>query len=209
MPNSITAVLLNYKRPENIPLLIQSIRDQSVPIDIWLVNNGEPANFDVDLMIQSDNSMKCYTRWVEASRAETEFVFSIDDDLMFSNIRLVELCVERMEDLPSKSIIGPYGKRMQKNERYSDGEELRLCGGEATIIKGRMMFCRTSLVREMVTQQVVEFEDDIYLSSFADYLECPDFFTNSVRSLPAPHSLCGQPGHKGRRNDTYKKYFGV
>ena len=54
----ITALLLNWKRQENIVKVIQSIRDQSVKVDIWLWNNNieDNTSYDVDVQINSSNN---------------------------------------------------------------------------------------------------------------------------------------------------------
>lgn len=50
-----TALLLNWKRPENIVKTIASMRAQTVPIEIWLWNNNpdDKTAYDVDMQINS------------------------------------------------------------------------------------------------------------------------------------------------------------
>ena len=50
---TVTAILLNWKRPENIVKTIKSIRDQSIPVKICLWNNNpdDKKNYDVDLPV--------------------------------------------------------------------------------------------------------------------------------------------------------------
>ena len=57
----ITALLLNWKRQENILKVIQSIKDQSVDIDIWLWNNNpeDKTSYDVDVQVNSSSNFKC------------------------------------------------------------------------------------------------------------------------------------------------------
>ena len=56
----VTALLLNWKRQDNIVKVIQSIRDQSVKVDIWLWNNNseDTTSYDVDVQINSSNNFK-------------------------------------------------------------------------------------------------------------------------------------------------------
>jgi hypothetical protein len=58
---TITAVLLNWKRPENIVKTIKSIRDQSISVKICLWNNNsdDKIKYDVDLQINSPDNFKC------------------------------------------------------------------------------------------------------------------------------------------------------
>ena len=38
--SKITIILLNYKRPQNIPLILEAIRTQTIPAKVFLWNNG-------------------------------------------------------------------------------------------------------------------------------------------------------------------------
>ena len=77
----VTALLLNWKRQENIVKVIQSIRDQSIDIDIWLWNNNieDNTSYDVDVQINSSNNFKCWPRWLVGSMVDEGFIFTLDD----------------------------------------------------------------------------------------------------------------------------------
>ena len=89
---TITAVLLNWKRPENIVKTIKSIRDQSISVKICLWNNNsdDKTKYDVDLQINSPNNFKCYPRWMMASLIETDYIFTLDDDLILADDNVIE-----------------------------------------------------------------------------------------------------------------------
>jgi len=63
--NKATAVLLNWKRPDNLKELISSIRSQSVPIEILLWNNNpdDKTRYDVDIQVDSSTNLMCWPRW--------------------------------------------------------------------------------------------------------------------------------------------------
>lgn len=51
----VTALLLNWKRPQSIIKVINSIKKQTVKVDIWLWNNNndDRTKYDVDVQINS------------------------------------------------------------------------------------------------------------------------------------------------------------
>jgi GT2 family glycosyltransferase len=91
-----TALLLNWKRQENLKKVIESIRSQSVPIEIFLWNNNidDRTQYDVDLQIHSNKNLMCWPRWFMANYASTEYVFSLDDDLIIKDEKVIEDCLE-------------------------------------------------------------------------------------------------------------------
>ena len=67
-----TAILLNYKRPENMAEVITSIRMQQPAVDIWLWNNNQQDArvYDVDQQFNASSNFVCWPRWlIEIGRA--------------------------------------------------------------------------------------------------------------------------------------------
>ena len=82
----ITIVLLNYRRPQNIPVILEAIREQTVPSNIFLWNNGETDvnSALIDRYEHSDKNLGCMVRWKMAKEATTPYVMSLDDDICFN-----------------------------------------------------------------------------------------------------------------------------
>jgi hypothetical protein len=84
----ITVILNAYRRPYNLKMQIESIKNQTIkPDQIWLwVNDHEDnRNFDfsslgVDRVFQNNYNWKFYGRFAGALLADTEFVAIFDDD---------------------------------------------------------------------------------------------------------------------------------
>lgn len=82
----ITIVLLNYKRPKNIPIILDAIKNQTVKSTVFLWNNGSENVQSplIDRYVQSDENVGCMARWKMAKEATTPFVMSLDDDVNFN-----------------------------------------------------------------------------------------------------------------------------
>jgi hypothetical protein len=142
----ITAILLNWKRPENIVKTIKSIRDQSIPVKICLWNNNpdDKTNYDVDLQINSPNNFKCYPRWMMASLIETNYIFTLDDDLVLSDDNVIEdtLNLYKRINTDDKLILGYTGVILNQDKDYWTSEHLTEPKNEdikVDIVKGRFM----------------------------------------------------------------------
>ena len=123
---SITVILNGYRRPKNLPLQIQAIKNQTVtPDQIWLwVNHHEdfytePVDYDVDRKVICDHNWKYFGRFSLAMLAQTEFVALFDDDTVPGN-QWLENCIETYEEEPA--ILGGVGLQLNSKELYMDHE---------------------------------------------------------------------------------------
>jgi len=108
----ITIILLNYKRPQNIPIILKSIRSQTVKSEIFLWNNGD-ADVNsplIDRYEKSGKNVGCMVRWKLAKEATTPYVMSLDDDICFDRNDALENIIQSLEkqDNPNR-IIGFFG----------------------------------------------------------------------------------------------------
>jgi hypothetical protein len=85
---SLTVILTNYKRPENVRRLIQALSQQTVKPTLFVWDNSSEQDCDdprIDWLIRSSQNAKCSPRWWMASHANTDFVLIHDDDLLPSH----------------------------------------------------------------------------------------------------------------------------
>ena len=117
----ITIVLLNYKRPSNIPIILKAIRSQTIKSKVFLWNNGSENVQSplIDYYVQSDKNVGCMARWRMAKKATTPFVMSLDDDFCFSRDTVLGEVVHilKNQDNPNK-IIGPRGTCFENSPFY-------------------------------------------------------------------------------------------
>jgi hypothetical protein len=210
----ITAILLNWKRPENIVKTIKSIRDQSIPVKICLWNNNpdDKTNYDVDLQINSPNNFKCYPRWMMASLIETNYIFTLDDDLVLSDDNVIEdtLNLYKRINTDDKLILGYTGVILNQDKDYWTSEHLTEPKNEdikVDIVKGRFMFMSKSLINNM-TLENEETCEDIKVSSYSNYKLIPSILKNRLSNLDELEvGLFGSSDHNIKRSVATKRYF--
>jgi len=108
----ITIVLLNFQRPQNIPVILEAIARQTVKATVFLWNNGD-ADVDspkIDRYHQSESNIGCMVRWKLAREATTPYVMSLDDDICFHRVDALEHVIQCLEkqDNPNR-IVGFLG----------------------------------------------------------------------------------------------------
>lgn len=108
----ITIVVLNYKRPQNIPIILDAISAQTVPAVVFLWNNGT-ADVNsplIDRYERSEINAGCMARWNFAKKASTPYVMSLDDDICFNRDDALDGIVQSLEqqDDPNR-IVGFIG----------------------------------------------------------------------------------------------------
>ena len=211
MTPQVTAILLNWKRPQNLDKVIKSIRSQDVPIDIWLWNNSNIVeNFDVDQYFHSSTNLKCFPRWCLASMVQTKYFFVIDDDISFDDNRVISYCIDyfeksNIEDL----IIGHTGVILNKVKTYFDSEHFSnvVKSVNVDIVKGRFMFMKQSLMNN-VTMDVSFTCEDIKISSHSEHKVLPAFLHNRFVDLDEGNeALFRTEGQKELRQLAVNQFF--
>lgn len=118
----ITVILNCYRRPYNLKMQIESIKNQSIkPKEIWLWVNHHEDNKDfdfneikVDKIFKNDYNWKFYGRFAAALLADTEYIAVYDDDTIPGS-NWHKNCLETMETSPG--ILGSAGIIL-KDKRY-------------------------------------------------------------------------------------------
>lgn len=208
-----TALLLNWKRPQNQKMILESIRNQSIPIDIFLWNNNseDKYDYDADLKINSSKNLICWPRWLIACFAETEYIFTLDDDIMFSQEDVIEKCIYFFEKnrFSIDTIIGKFGVILNSEKNYFGSNHIQAANEQkyVDVVKGRFMFMRTEFIKNIYLNLSVR-EDDIYISSFSKNKIIPDFLKTGFKKLEQGEvSLWKQKEHKISRQKAVDEYL--
>lgn len=167
----IAAVLLNWKRPDNLRQVIAALREQTVPIEIVLWHNGSSDEIEgADWVIRSDRNAGCLARWHVAALTGADYVFCLDDDLIPARADIIEQCAQRSRQEGDNRIIGRSGRTIGPAPRYYRmGKSIGTSAAEdryADIIKGRFMFVPRRLLAQ-VPLGFLDYEgrgDDIWIS---------------------------------------------
>ena len=87
---SVSACLLSWKRPDNIGQIITHLRQHSFIDDILIWNNNPELHLDIELegvrVIESDQNLVTYGRFLCAQQAKHSTIFTQDDDCIVQNI---------------------------------------------------------------------------------------------------------------------------
>ena len=213
-----TALLLNWERPENLHRIIESLRAQSVPIEIFLWNNNpeDKTRYDVDLQIDASKNLMCWPRWWMANYASSEYIFSLDDDLMFSDPDVVKDCVEFSKE--NDCAIGGFGMRL-RNRHYQKGQRVMPRPDRdisVDILMGRFVLLKKNGLDKLAMRPTIDatsncprIEDDIVLSSCLPKRMVPALLHRRLINLHEGNSaLCHSEDHYPFRERYARAYFG-
>lgn len=211
----ITALLLNYKRQNNLKIIINCLKKQSIPIKIFLWNNNyeDKYVYPVDLQIDSSLNLMCSPRWLMSGYSDSEYFFSLDDDLTIKDNNFIFECYEYCKY--NNCAVGYQGVKLNKAKQYWTSMHLSPDPHKDTsvdIIKGRFLFCSKQHLSQVnfnnyQKKDNFRIEDDIILSSKISKKIIPKFAYNKFIELPAPNALMNQIDHKISRQWSIDKYY--
>lgn len=212
----VTALLLNYKRPKNIYEIIDKIKSQSIPVNIFLWNNNNEDNtkYPVDLQINSSLNLMCSPRWLMSGYSKSKYFFSLDDDLNFKDSKVIEDCLSYV--INNNCAIGYQGVAIGPSKEYCKSKHFFSPNINkdinVDIIKGRFIFCSKNNLKTVNFSNYKKannyrIEDDIIISSKINKKIIPKFLHNRFVELPAPHALCSEPDHYKSRQESLMKYY--
>ena len=94
----LTVCITHYKRHANVLRLLDCLSRQTIRPEIFLWNNSGKVFADPRITWQLDSSANrfCWPRWFMLSLAQTEFVTTIDDDLIFSDDGVLDDAVNEL-----------------------------------------------------------------------------------------------------------------
>ncbi len=82
----VSACLLSWKRPQNLPVIVRSLRQVESIDEILIWNNNPAARLEIaepnTRVIQSDQNLGCYGRFRCAAEARNPVVYVQDDDAL-------------------------------------------------------------------------------------------------------------------------------
>ena len=107
----ITSIIIHYKRPENVKLWMNGIRNQTIPskVIVWDNSGDYPKGSGEDVLITSTENIYCQARFLIAGIAKTPYIYNQDDDLAINDPKLFEKFIEVSEKHPN-SVIGWNGR---------------------------------------------------------------------------------------------------
>lgn len=195
----ITSLIIHYKRPENIPLVIKGIRSQTIPskIIVWDNSGNYPKGSGEDVLITSTENIHCLARILIAGMVKTEYIYNQDDDLAIKDNRLFEKFIDMSKKYPDY-VIGWNGRKFHEDinweQAYSFPHKNGVYGGwvdsmdinnsqSIDIINYGVSFLRTELINQVkinpfklgYNEDEYKHGDDIIVSSQLEKKRTMDF----------------------------------
>lgn len=170
MTADITTILLNYRRPQNLPLLIEALKEQAVSSAIMVINNhGESRCFaGADRDVHIPWNAGCFARLAFLPWVRTPWVAFMDDDALPADPNFMSDALTIAEGRPIRAITGAFGRWLGTHPPHYHGQPD--VTGRTPIIKGRFMLFRRQAVG-LLHVPCLPIEDD------ADYLiRCDDLY---------------------------------
>ena len=218
---SITICLLNWKRPKNLRRIIDRLAGQTLRPTIFLWNNApEPFHHAaIDWQVDSTRNVLCPPRWWMATQASTQFVASLDDDLIPADERVLEDAVSVAHKQPADRAVGPFGVILRPGQPYFPHDDVR-CPAEDTLVdlvQGRCLIVRTETLWAALRMGdlcgPVGAEDDIAVCGALAgdrrrYHLVPRVFHRRFWPLrEGDEALWRQPDHARRRQTARQRWF--
>jgi hypothetical protein len=224
--------------------MLDCLAGQTVRLQVFLWNNGDPLLFAenrsdegapgpanrpmrehplVKLYVESSPNMRCWPRWLMASMADTEYVCSMDDDLVFADAKVLEDAIAASRDKCPDGVVGFFGWEAIPGRDYKGSRHVN---GSATdrwvdFIKGRFMLFRRDLLERVPLAHPV-FRDPNALKRRGDDLYVnlcisrgrrnahlvPGILGKRWKELPQQgHAVSGESGHYRERGELLDRLF--
>lgn len=162
-----TIALLNYKRPENIPIILDALAAQTVPVQVYIWNNAGTLHSVqwerplVKLWVTPKHNLGCFPRWQMLSWADTEFVGTIDDDLC-PKPELIERAIAACREKCPDGLVGAFGMNTVEGKSYRNAQHIHGPKEDrhVEIVKGRFLLFRRQLLERIPLSPPVWNEDE-------------------------------------------------
>jgi hypothetical protein len=162
--NKVTTVLSVVNRPHYLESQIQSIEEQSIDSDIFMIwRNENPYNLKYPCIIYRNESKhfnSLYGRFYNSLHIKTPYVFIVDDDILPGK-KYLERCIEYSESRNDKVVICHYGVTINPNKiSYYDilrtGPNIFLDNPTQVDMGGQGWFMKTELLYHFLSETTVD-----------------------------------------------------
>lgn len=219
----VEVVITNWKRPNNVIKIINSLRSQTVPVTITICDGHDSEKFELDSsiirntdrIITLNNNYGPFNRYIPIGLFDHEYTFFLDDDLL-PGCRCVEWFLHYANSLTDFGVLGEFGRSLDKNGIYKIEDVPQWNAFKEVDIIIRAYFVKTKYLSNIIKLKSIFssiptnlLEDDILLCAsmkMFSNLWCflvPYSFDNSfsvdISSLEEDFALSGRIDHRQRR----------
>jgi hypothetical protein len=210
----VEVILINWKRPENVALIADAFRRQTVPVHLKLCDVA-PPEFALsestlrlfDEVFRWNRNYGCYNRFVIGLSVQSDLVWFHDDD-MEPGPGFVEYLSSHA---PEGGVWGQKGNRVAE-EYYcdlprADAPQVVDFVSRGYLLRSEDLFWVHRFMNKFNLWEYSHHDDIIMAKALQFYTDLPatlaamappDTLMNA-RNLPEPHSCWRQPGHRPAR----------
>lgn len=227
---SVECVIVNWKRKNNIPLIVEAMRSQSVPCTVTVIDN---ASDDIDAVDEGvSRSVEKYFRIKEHPYGPfirfmcgnfygSNYLYFCDDDLA-PGPRCLEHFLNHVETDNSIGVLGQLGRIITGNKYLiKDAPRGRQTFTEIDIC------IRAYFVKSLVLTNIKDISEQIFLKRKNDLFWHDDMLLSAAcriakknlavtpleeeletiinyKELPSPHALSANPGRSEARTTAWR-----
>lgn len=196
----ITAVLLSWKRPKNIPIILRSLYHSENIDEIILWNNNPKIQLKYKnkklLIINSPKNFGTLARWCIGIQAKNKNILFLDDDLVLDPKQIKTLYSSYSTD--TNRIYGCFGRNLENNKYV-----FKPAFGNVDIILGRVMLFDKNYLHNFfgwMQGKIGNVEDDILFSLTFKNKHCV-VDVGEIKELPDPYALWKRDNHLDLRQE--------
>lgn len=210
MPDHYSAVVLSYRRPQNLIEVIASLRMQEPAPSTVLVFHNSPSRMRVvgAVNVCSSHNFGCHARHAAAMLLPEHRIVFIDDDVV---LRSSTVASKLLAALERSSVTGAVGRDLADGDHpYTDGREKVGSTGEVDVVKGWLCAARRDALADVLhisagLPEEIRGEDDICLSAATELCGGPrpvlaGIHPDEVRHLRDQIGQDKRPDHYARRD---------
>jgi hypothetical protein len=207
---NLTVGLLNWRRPDNLNKILDFLYGK-VKIFLWDNSGVWPKDSRIDWQITSSINSKCPPRWWMLQQAQTDFVCSLDDDLIFKDIEIFNELIKLLDNNSDCIAVGGFGKKIHKYLPYKNWGWITNVDEDTAVdfLLGRFIFTKQKNLKNII---IDDLEDDIQLCAtlekkYNQKLIVPHLLKDQILELPDDFALWKQPNHFQNRQNAVDKYW--
>jgi len=129
-----------------LPRIIEALRAQTVPVEVWVINNNGFEDFGADRLIAIPWNAGEWARYVTVGRVETYYCMFQDDDFMLGDKYFLEDALNLHDEFCADNILGVAGRGLQQEPPHYFPDIVNQ-DGYAAILKGHFQLFKTDIVR--------------------------------------------------------------
>lgn len=206
----VSAVVLNWKRPENVKRIVTALRQQSVPVHVTVVNQGEPLEVDCDCYYYATCDFGPIGRYIPLLFCREDYTFFLDDDLLPAT-DTVEFFLANAVKHPDVGLWGTQGRLVPGDYNWDEVERWAVPRDVDLVVRNYFL-PRSSLVdfyRFLSTWKGPLGEDDMLVAAAVRSVGkrvclLPSRDRSEFDELPDEEGRCHRPDHFDRRNETWR-----